>query len=243
MTGRSAILTYHSLDTSGSAISISPGVFRSHIESLVQSGTRVVGLENIQKTPNAVAITFDDGFTSFYANAFPVLARHNMPATVFVISGYCGKQNDWPSQPAEAIPRLPLMTWSQLNEIGRHGIALGAHTVNHPWLTQGSPEECERELRECRQEIEDRTGRACKTFAYPYGDTNDQVVQEAARQFDIGCTTVLDYCSAEDAALALPRLDAYYLQNQFWFKRLGTGLGRYYLGTRRRLRELRQRLS
>jgi peptidoglycan/xylan/chitin deacetylase (PgdA/CDA1 family) len=33
---------------------------------------------------NAIAVTFDDGFQSFYDIAFPILQRHQVPATIYV---------------------------------------------------------------------------------------------------------------------------------------------------------------
>ena len=38
--------------------------------------------------PNAVAVTFDDGFADTYRYAFPVLRRYRIPATIFVSTGY-----------------------------------------------------------------------------------------------------------------------------------------------------------
>ena len=38
--------------------------------------------------PNAVAVTFDDGFADTYRYAFPVLKRYSIPATIFVSTGY-----------------------------------------------------------------------------------------------------------------------------------------------------------
>ena len=46
-----------------------------------------------------LALTFDDGFANFAEHAVPVLQRLSFPATVFVVSGHCGRLNDWPGQP------------------------------------------------------------------------------------------------------------------------------------------------
>ncbi len=235
----SLILAYHSVDTSGSVISTSPQTFREQMKFLAGSGLRVAPLAEVQQTPGAVALTFDDGFLNFFEHAFPALQEHDFPATVFVVAGYCGGRNDWPSQ-WPGIPKLELMTWGQLQEIARHGVALGGHTVNHPPLTSLPMEQIETELRECRAVIEDRTGHAAEAFAYPYGDSNENVRACTARHFSLACGTSLAYLSPQSSRFDLPRLDAFYLQKRCWFERLATPAGRAYIALRRRLREWRQ---
>ncbi len=135
MNSRSCILTYHSLDTSGSILSISPDLFQTQMAWLARSGMPVVSLAEVQATPHAVALTFDDGFRNFFEHALPVLERYRFPATVFVVSGFCGGRNDWPTQPRNAgIPILELMDWSEVQQAAQAGISIGCHTVNHPRL-------------------------------------------------------------------------------------------------------------
>jgi peptidoglycan/xylan/chitin deacetylase (PgdA/CDA1 family) len=238
--GRSAILTYHSLDDSGSAISIAPRIFRDHMNWLADSGIPVVPLERIRESPGAVALTFDDGFRNFLDCAVPVLRRENFPCTVFVVSGFCGDSNRWPSQLAKPrIPRLPLMGWSELREAAQAGVTIGSHTATHPRMASLSAAELEDELRSSQSAIEDCTRKPVVAFAYPYGESTPTVREAVRRRYRIGCGVKLDFVSASSEEMNLPRLDAYYLQKGIWFQGLGAAYGGAYIAARRWLRELR----
>jgi len=163
---RSAILTYHSLDDSGSVISTAPEIFRRQIESLAGSGIPLVPVDRVASCPGSVALTFDDGYRNLAEHAFPVLERFRVPATVFVVSRYCGLVNRWPSQPPGAVPEMPLLSWEQL-AAAPHGIEIGAHTATHPRLPALSADECDREMYECREEIQQRLARPVRWLAYP----------------------------------------------------------------------------
>ena len=176
-----AILTYHSLDASGAVISLRPEIFRQHIRSLVVQGIAVVSLEDIlgprrsEETQPAVALTFDDGFADFSPQAFPWLLQYAFPATVFLVSGYCGKTNDWPSQPPGLGGRA-LLGWSEIEELSRQGIEFGAHSVTHPDLTRLPLAAAREEILSSQKQIEDRVGKPVKAFAYPYGPSPGRFV-------------------------------------------------------------------
>ncbi len=64
-----------------------------------------------------------------------------------------------------------MLTWAQVNEMSQNGIQFGAHTVTHPVLSQVDAEVLQKEIADSKTMIEERTGRAVKSFAYPFGRT------------------------------------------------------------------------
>ncbi|HWE00486.1 MAG TPA: polysaccharide deacetylase family protein [Bryobacteraceae bacterium] len=237
----SAILTYHSLDETGSVISLRPADFQSQMAALAASTVRVVPLPDVLKHPGAVAITFDDGFASFADRAVPVLQRFSFPATVFIVSGYCGGRNNWPTQPC-GVPQLPLMSWSALRDLPA-GISLGAHCVTHPNLRALTDRQLEDEVRQSRVEIEQRTSRAVEAFAYPYGAVDARAAAVVRPEFRVACGTRLHFASPSSDPVLLPRLDAYYLKSEWWFRDLLGGTRRMYIALRRAMREARACIS
>src|SRR5579864_7438246 len=144
---------YHSVDDAGSVISTAPSVFtqqmrwlHDHAYHVIPLSTLVGHLRRGEPLPDrAAVVTFDDGFLTVYTTAFPILAQFRFPATVFLVAGYCGGQNDWPGQPGAA-PRRPLLSWTQVREMESGGIEFGGHTLSHPRLDRLRPEQLEREV-------------------------------------------------------------------------------------------------
>lgn len=46
----------------------------------------------IDLPPNALAVTVDDGYRNFGRNAWPVLSAYGIPATVYLVSGFCDRR-------------------------------------------------------------------------------------------------------------------------------------------------------
>lgn len=211
------ILMYHSVDSSGSPVSISGDEFRNHVRFLATGRVSVVPLSVLPGLPDdrdAVAITFDDGFRSFATTVAPLLAAEGLPATVFVVSDAVGETNDWGGRPAPGIPTLPLMSWQELEAVATAGFDVGAHTRRHPDLTRLPDDQLEDEIVGGADGIAARLGRRPESFAYPYGAVSDAVATVARRAFAWSCTT--DFralAGGEDRAL-LPRLDAFYLRDR-----------------------------
>ena len=239
------ILSYHAVDAQRSVLSVSPEVFAMQMSSLHEHGYCVIPLSKLVEQlrngnplpKQSVVITFDDGFESMYTAAFPVLAQYGFTATVFLVPDYSGKSNDWPSQPPTA-PRFPLLNWSQVSELDRHGIEFGAHTLSHPRLDRLDPDEAEREILGSKTLIDQHLGRSTNLFAYPYG-VSSGVAEDIVRHAYAGaCTTRLKLVGKDSDPFAMERIDAYYVQNPIMFRALSSSLFSLYLGLRRPIRSV-----
>jgi len=237
-----AILTYHSVDSSGSPISIDEAAFRAHVRWLVSGTVRVVPLAQITSPEagnEAVALTFDDGFANFADAAWPLLRERGLPATLFVVSGHVGGTNAWGGRDAAGIPTLPLMDWDGIARAVAEGVTVGAHTRTHPDLRAVSDAALEDELGGAAEAIAEHTGVRPDAVAYPYGGVSDAVGGAAARHFRQGCTTELRLLTDMEPPLLLPRLDAYYLRDPGRLEAWGTPAFRRRLRVRAGLRRVR----
>ena len=211
-----AILTYHSVDETGSVISIDERAFRRHVAWLAAGQVRVVPLDEIASVPDdqdAVAITFDDGLASFGQIAAPLLLEHGLPVTLFVVTDAVGSSNVWRGRQDAGIPVQALLDWEQLATLHEAGVHLGAHTCTHPNLTSLRGDALEREIVASKQRLAFELGVDATTFAYPYGAMSPAARDIVARTFRYGCTTRLAALACEEDPALLPRLDSYYLRS------------------------------
>lgn len=238
-----AILTWHSVDPSGSPISVRPHVFRRQVEWLTSGRVRVVSVEDLldlNDTTDAVALTFDDAFANFATEAAPLLREHGLPATVFVVSGRVGRDNMWRSWGEAGIPVLPLLGWDDLATLLESGFTLGSHTRTHPRLPTLGSQELLEEVCIAADEMERRLGERPRGFAYPYGAVDARVADVTARCHAWACTTNFRSLGVHESLHRLPRLDAWYFRQPHRLERWGTTGFRARLWCRRQARWARE---
>jgi len=214
-----SILTYHSIDTSGSVISTEPGTFADQMSCLVDGGFRGISLKEALDhrqqfgdwPSQSVVLTFDDGFANFYDNAHPVLERYRFSATVFLVTGHMGGRNNW-ELPPQGLGTLPILSWHQAEELSKVGIELGSHTRTHRDLRRCSSQEAKLEISGSRADIEAHLGVKPESMAYPYGGVNHLVQHLVTKDFRAACTTELRRTLSDPLNL-LPRIDTYYLKS------------------------------
>lgn len=245
---RFPIITFHSIDDSGSVISTPRAGLARIVEDLATAGWRGCTLSDALAAwrrgdggERLVALSFDDGYRNVLRHALPLLSDAGFSATVFVITERCGEDNLWAGQDA-AIPAMELLGWPELDELLSAGWEVGAHGCRHLALPPLSREQVRRELRQARDILERRLSVDVPLFAYPYG-AHDDTVRELARDvYEGACGTRLALATPADlrAPFELPRIDAYYLRGFAVTDAIDSFIGRGYLAVRRWGRALRR---
>ena len=135
----------------------------------------------------SLVITMDDGYRDNFELAFPVLHRLGFSATVFLVAGGLGKNNNW-DQDSQLTGR-PIISASQAHELQRAGISLGSHTCSHPTLTDIFPESWD-EIKKSKVDLEHEFGKPVQTFAYPHGIYNPSILEQVKQAGYLGACGV-----------------------------------------------------
>jgi peptidoglycan/xylan/chitin deacetylase (PgdA/CDA1 family) len=215
------ILMYHSIcdgDENGRSpyyrTNTSPSAFQEQMRSLDHDGYVGMSLEDAlpilrgdePKRKKIAVITFDDGYRNFLSDAFPVIRQYGFSATVFLATGFVGDRRN-------AFNGTRCLSWEEVEELHRHGIRFGSHTVNHRKLHGLEWSEVESELRASKESIEKRINEPVLSFAYPYA--YPQADKHFVRKFTslltksayVCCVTTMIGCTRiEDDPFSLKRL-------------------------------------
>jgi peptidoglycan/xylan/chitin deacetylase (PgdA/CDA1 family) len=235
-----AILTFHSVDESGSVLSYSPRTFNMLLDAFERGGIPILELDELLRpeTQCGVALTFDDGIRTVFTEALPILRSHSATAHLFLTTGFVGMSKRWPSQ-ARSTPVFKMLRWSEIEALQGMGMRIEAHTASHPDLRQLSDAAVRAECKSADEIIVSRLGVRPRYFAYPYGRCNARVRAFARSRYAGSFTTDLRMLRHEEDSAELPRLDAFYLRHRLIFDDLRDLHTCAYLAFRRALRKLR----
>lgn len=238
-----AILNYHSIDSSGSAISITERDFRRHVRWLASGKVEVLSLDALVASDDgrdSIALTFDDGFQSFATVAAPLLEEHGLPAALFVATARVGGTNAWDTAtPGARFPVLPLLDWDGIATVAERGVSIGSHGRTHRRLSSLDSSSVTDELEGSFADLRRELGVAPSALAYPYGDASARERRMAADIYKLALSTELKSVVENDDLLMLPRIDAYYLRVPGRLESFGTPAFKRYLRIRSRGRRLR----
>lgn len=198
---RVPVLLYHGLTRSQAATPeqerkywLEASQFAAHLRQIQKAGCKAARLRDLwggAKAGPAVAITFDDGLASDYELAFPALAAGGASADFFVNTSRVG-------QPGS-------LTWAQMVEMQRAGMAFQSHSHEHVALSRLSRRALAEQLGTSRKILEDRLGSRVEFLAAPYGFVNRGVIETALEQGYRGVCTSLPW-PARPGRRVIPRV-------------------------------------
>ena len=123
-----------------------------------------------------VAVTFDDGTADFAEVAVPMLAKHRVPATLYLATKYV---EDDESFPDDGRPT----SWAALRDALSTGVVtIGSHTHTHALLDRVSATDAAGDLDRSIGLIGDRLGAPPEHFAYPKAVLGSPDAQAAVRE-------------------------------------------------------------
>lgn len=153
-------------------LDIVPKVFNNELKSLSEHGYQTYFVKDVPDILNgkikydptkSVILTFDDGYEDFYTDAFPLLKKYNMKATIYLVYDFIGRRG--------------FLNEDEIREIIASGLVeVGSHTLDHVYLKSASKKEAEKQITESKRKLEDKFWIRVKTFAYPYGAFNNDVM-------------------------------------------------------------------
>ena len=137
--------------------------FIKHIKILEENKFHFVNPKNFEyelknnKTQRKILLTIDDGFESFYKNAWPILKKKKIPFILFVSTREVGGYN--------------YMSWNQIREIAKEDfVEIGNHSHTHEYLVDENKNIIVNDIKKSMSIFKKELGENSEFFSYPFGE-------------------------------------------------------------------------
>jgi len=137
--------------------------FKKHLEIIQKSNIKFINPKNFKKElsenkkQRKVLLTIDDGFLSFYNNAWPILKKNKIPFILFISTREVGSFN--------------YMNWNQIKEIAKEDyVEIGNHSHTHEYLVDENNETIKADITKSINIFKNNLGKNSKFFSYPFGE-------------------------------------------------------------------------
>ena len=141
--------------------------FKEHIKIIEENEIKFINPKNFKnelkknKLQRKILLTIDDGFLSFYKNAWPILKEKKIPFILFVSTREVGAFN--------------YMNWEQIRELSKEDfVEIGNHSHTHEYLVDENNELIKKDIETSIAIFEKNLGKNSIFFSYPFGEySND----------------------------------------------------------------------
>ena len=137
--------------------------FKKHLMAVEKSNINFINPKNFEdelnknKTQRKILLTIDDGFTSFYEKAWPILKEKKIPFILFVSTREVGAFN--------------YMTWDQIKELSDESfVEIGNHSHTHEYLVDENYDFIKADIEKSISIFKEKLGNNSSFFSYPFGE-------------------------------------------------------------------------
>ena len=124
------------------------------------------------KNKKKILITIDDGFKSFYDEAWPYLRKNKIPFILFISTEPVGKNG--------------YMDWNEIKEIEKSNFGIiGHHSHTHEYLIDMSNSEFIKDIERANKIFKEKFGYIPEIFSYPFGEYSSFMKNYISENFKV----------------------------------------------------------
>ena len=142
--------------------------FKEHISLIKKDGIKFVNPSNFENELNnnkherKILITIDDGYQSFYDNAWPILKADKIPFILFISTREVGKKG--------------YMSWENIRELEKYEfVEIGNHSHTHDYLIDFEEQKIKNDLVTSINIFKKKLGKNSNFFSYPFGEYSSKL--------------------------------------------------------------------
>ena len=125
------------------------------------------------KNTKKILITIDDGFKSFYNEAWPFLKKNKIPFILFVSTEPVGKRG--------------YMSWDEIKEIDKSSFGyVGHHSHTHEYLIEMDNKSFIKDIETATKIFKNELGYVPSIFSYPFGEYSLFMKNYISKNFELG---------------------------------------------------------
>ena len=141
--------------------------FKKHLKIIKENNISFIQPKNFEnelknsKKKRKILLTVDDGFSSFYKNAWPLIKEQRIPLILFISTREVGSPN--------------YMTWDEIREIKKEDfVEIGNHSHTHEYLVDENSEIIKKDLKKSMSIFKNELGENSVFFSYPFGEYSSE---------------------------------------------------------------------
>jgi peptidoglycan/xylan/chitin deacetylase (PgdA/CDA1 family) len=178
------VLVYHQIKTpANDPIIVTPQNFQAQMDYLKQNGFETITMKDYYDWRNndfempekPVMLIFDDGFSTVYTNAKPIMDQKDYVGTVAIVTRYASFTGS----------NTGYMRWSEIQPLVNSGWDMQSHSITHSHMLTLNQSEFRYQLQNSKELIKNKTGLNPTSFVFPFHESNSTYTQICGEYYEL----------------------------------------------------------